>query len=242
MSAGRYVVMSHMQNYLPVLLLGIGSLVALAVSWYSGFWVRLFVLTSVIYGIYWIWKREAHVSCGKEISEEICQVRVTGPKTIGIFSRDPEGSYSWLMSYLRTQTSWGDVKVGPVYISSNGFQQFRQDVSKYKLAIVYHTKTRGRINVSDVTDALYDEELKYLSSKLGQENVIVVIDDLEDSSPEEKRRILQNQPSIGRLAREMFLFHTQEKDSHLRGEYSSQDGRSIQIKLGRMVQLLFGGI
>ncbi|MEE6510587.1 hypothetical protein FKM82_030563 [Ascaphus truei] len=145
------------------------------------------------------------------------------------------------MSYLRTQTSWGDVKVGPVYISSNGFQQFRQDVSKYKLAIVYHTKTRGRINVSDVTDALYDEELKYLSSKLGQENIIVVIDDLEDSSPEEKRRILQNQPSIGRLAREMFLFHRQEKDSHLRGEYSSQDGRSIQIKLGRMVQLLFGG-
>ncbi|XP_077350323.1 uncharacterized protein LOC144000388 isoform X2 [Lithobates pipiens] len=40
----------------------------------------------------------------------------------------------------------------------------------------------------------------------GRENVIVVIDDFENTSDEEKDRILETQPSIGQYARDFFLF------------------------------------
>ncbi|CAH2308054.1 Hypothetical predicted protein [Pelobates cultripes] len=73
--------------------------------------------------------------------------------------------------------------------------QFMEDVSECKFGILYHTKNRGRINVTDVADSLYDEELKSMSDNLGKDNVLVVIDDLEDSSPQERNRILQNQPN-----------------------------------------------
>ncbi|MEE6511009.1 hypothetical protein FKM82_031395 [Ascaphus truei] len=131
---------------------------------------------------------------------------------VGIFSRDGQSSYKWLSHFLAvTPPTVMDVR--PVYISNNNSKNFREEVSKCKFAILYHTKKRGRINITDVTDSLYDEELEYLSHYLGKEKVIVLIDDLQDISSLEKTRILQNQPSIGRLAHNLFLFNRVDKEN-----------------------------
>ncbi|PIN97369.1 hypothetical protein AB205_0128450 [Aquarana catesbeiana] len=90
-------------------------------------------------------------------------------------------------------------------------RKFRDDVSRCTFGILYHTRNRGRINIVDVTNSLYDEEMNYMSQHLGKEKVIVVVDDLEDTSDVEKRRILESQPSIGTLARDIFLFSANDK-------------------------------
>ncbi|CAJ0958831.1 unnamed protein product [Ranitomeya imitator] len=88
---------------------------------------------------------------------------------IGIFSREAESQYSWLVTILKLHIFRGwDPEVRPCYISNTGFQRFCDDVSKCKFGILYHSKNRGRVNVTDVTDALYDEELQDLHSRLGK--------------------------------------------------------------------------
>ncbi|KAG8433513.1 hypothetical protein GDO86_017703 [Hymenochirus boettgeri] len=98
------------------------------------------------------------------------------------------------------------------YISNNR-RSFTRDVSMCTFAILYHSKRRGRINVVNVTDSLYDEELEYLSQQLGKTNVIVVIDDVDDSSCSEKERIQSQQRNIKELATDLFLFSKEEKQS-----------------------------
>ncbi|MEE6511012.1 hypothetical protein FKM82_031396 [Ascaphus truei] len=142
---------------------------------------------------------------------------------VGIFSREGRICYEWLILFLLTLPTVMDVR--PVYISNNSSQNFRDEVSKCRFAILYHTKKRGRINITDVTDSLYDEELEYLFSIHGKKNIIVVVDDLEDTSSEEKSRILNTQPMIRRLVQELFLFPTGEKSfpySHSPAEYQYQ--------------------
>ncbi|OCT64657.1 uncharacterized protein LOC108701737 [Xenopus laevis] len=133
--------------------------------------------------------------------------------TVGIFSRDGEDSYKWLINMLK-DTDFRDVvkDVLPIYISNN-FPEFLASVSQCQFAILYHSKNRGRLNVTDVTDSLYDEELKYLSAELGKEHTIVVIDDLEDSSDEIKESLLADQPCIKQNAQEILLISQQEKKS-----------------------------
>ncbi|XP_040211478.1 uncharacterized protein LOC120942565 [Rana temporaria] len=119
---------------------------------------------------------------------------------VGIFSRDHRDCYDWLIAFLLDSSLVKDVR--PVFIPCDYIHEARQ----CSLAVLYHTKNRGRLNVTDVRDSLYDEELEALSILLGRENVIVVIDDVENASDEEKVRILENQPSIGQYARDFFLF------------------------------------
>ncbi|KAM4632032.1 uncharacterized protein O3C94_018562 [Discoglossus pictus] len=133
------------------------------------------------------------------------------PKHFGIFSRDNWSSYEWLIWFLRTFLTASDVQ--PFYISNDSSMNFRDHVSSCKFAILYHSKKRGRINITDVTDSLYDEELEYMFRKLGREKIIVVIDDVEDSSEEEKTKILQSQPSIRKWAMDLFLVNEKEKQS-----------------------------
>ncbi|XP_069591271.1 golgin subfamily A member 6-like protein 6 isoform X1 [Ranitomeya imitator] len=128
---------------------------------------------------------------------------------ISIFSRSAENNYSWLTEWLKT--TYRPVEVHAVYIS-NTSSPFYTELSNCSFAILYHTKKHGRINITDVTDNLYDEELQDLSRTLGKENVIVVIDDLQNTDSFEKIRILNNQPSIGRLARGLFLFNDKKKN------------------------------
>ncbi|XP_073491178.1 uncharacterized protein [Aquarana catesbeiana] len=136
----------------------------------------------------------------------------TKPHTVGIFSRSSESDFEWLIKQLKSESFCNIVSTAnPHSISNNGMQQFMDAVSGCTFGILYHTRNRGRINIVDVTDSLYNEELKYLSEHLGKEKVIVVVDDLEDASDEEKTRILQSQPSVGTLARDIFLFNANDK-------------------------------
>ncbi|XP_069812062.1 eukaryotic translation initiation factor 3 subunit A-like, partial [Dendropsophus ebraccatus] len=140
---------------------------------------------------------------------------------IGIFSRDAEVQYSWLMTLLGLEVFRDYVQsVRPCYISNTGFLQFYEDVNRCTFGILYHSKNRGRINVTNIEGSLYDEELEHLSSRLGKEKVIVVIDDLEDSSDDHKTRILEHQPSIMEKAEDLFLISPKEKSRPMvdRGE------------------------
>ncbi|XP_073505037.1 uncharacterized protein [Phyllobates terribilis] len=134
----------------------------------------------------------------------------TGHK-VGIFSRSSESEYEWLKRELESEYFRGAVEnVQPYYISNRGFQQFMTNVSNSTFGILYHTKNRGRINITNVTDSLYDEELDYMSQMMNRQ-VIVVVDDLNIGDDEEKSRILCSQPSIEEKALDLFLITTEEK-------------------------------
>ncbi|KAG8548345.1 hypothetical protein GDO81_025684 [Engystomops pustulosus] len=130
---------------------------------------------------------------------------------IGIFTRSPESNYRWLVDWLKTKCLMRADDVHGVYIT-NKYTDFYSEIRNCSFAILYHTKKHGRLNITDVTDSLYDEELRDLSEYLGKDKVIVVIDDLQKTDSSEKTRILENQPSIGRLATDLFLFN-ERKDN-----------------------------
>ncbi|XP_053326502.1 uncharacterized protein LOC128501151 [Spea bombifrons] len=135
--------------------------------------------------------------------------------TVGIFSRSSRKDYEWLETLLRSAAFGSQVKdVRSFVISNNGFRQFTEEVSRCSAGILYHTKNRGGLNITDVTSSLYDEELKYLASRLGKDNVFVLIDDLEDADGEEKTKILETQPSIVRFASDLLLITSREKTNN----------------------------
>ncbi|KAM8962449.1 uncharacterized protein RCH25_037993 [Pelodytes ibericus] len=129
--------------------------------------------------------------------------------TIGIFSRCAPELYDWLFNYLKNK----DVKVLTFSISNTNKEEFRAAVSQCDFTILYHSKTRGRVNITDVNDSLYDEELRHMSAAHGRDKTFVVVDDLHDSSSETRARILENQRSIGSLARDVFLFTRADNDN-----------------------------
>ncbi|XP_072273172.1 uncharacterized protein [Pyxicephalus adspersus] len=123
---------------------------------------------------------------------------------VGIFSRDDIITYRWLIQLI---INIGEVNyVRPVLIS-NKWSTFQTEVPKFSIGILFHSQRRGRLNITDVTDSLYDEELRYMCRVYGRENVIVVIGDLEDTSDEKKASILSGQPSLSQFARDLFLFN-----------------------------------
>eukprot|EP00079_Xenopus_tropicalis_P038930 XP_017952701.1 PREDICTED: uncharacterized protein LOC105948391 [Xenopus tropicalis] len=152
---------------------------------------------------------------------------VSNRQLVGIFSREARETYDWLIRFLLNLYAVRDVR--PVHISNTNYRDVMAEASKCAFAILYHTQNRGRINITDVTDSLYDRELEDLSRCLGRDRVIVVIDDLEDSSLEAKNLILQNQPSIGRWAVELFLFSDQEKTYHGTASYGNKMTQMVAL-------------
>ncbi|KAM4698765.1 uncharacterized protein WCC33_014310 [Rhinophrynus dorsalis] len=128
---------------------------------------------------------------------------------IRIFSRCATESYDWLIHFLNE--TFKSFVICSFSITNNNGQELRHAVRNCTFAILYHSRKHGRVNITDVVDSLYDDELQHLSDSLGKKRVIVIVDDLNKSSREEKQRILNNQPKIGRLARDVFLFTTEEK-------------------------------
>ncbi|XP_004918229.1 uncharacterized protein LOC101734287 isoform X2 [Xenopus tropicalis] len=153
-------------------------------------------------------------------------------KGIAIVSRENPESYDWLIHFL---LSIPGLDVRPIYLTNANSRNLIQMVSKCTFAILYHSKSRGRINVTDVPDSLYDQELKELSKHFGREKVMVVIDDLADSSLEEKRRLLEKQPSIETLAQELFLFTNQDK---VNIGHNPDSGSAASKKLKRMKNII----
>ncbi|XP_040211843.1 uncharacterized protein LOC120942940 isoform X2 [Rana temporaria] len=133
--------------------------------------------------------------------------RTIRKRVVGLFSREAEDSYHFLREALR----FHDVLVREVRtftITNNGGSRFRDEVSQCDFAILYHSKKRGRLNITDVTDSIYDEELKHLSKTLGKENVLVVADDLDSTTQGDKAKILNSQPLIQERARDLILFRS----------------------------------
>ncbi|XP_077129792.1 uncharacterized protein LOC143785028 isoform X2 [Ranitomeya variabilis] len=134
------------------------------------------------------------------------------PRVVGVFSRSATVDYEWLMTALKSPMFTGLVaEPRPVYISNRDEGHFREAVQDCDFVILYHTKNRGRINIINVTDSLYDEELTYMSSSKGRDNVIVLVDDLEKSDYQEKCRILDGQPDITIYSRDLILVTSNEK-------------------------------
>ncbi|XP_073416606.1 uncharacterized protein [Dendrobates tinctorius] len=133
-------------------------------------------------------------------------------RVVGIFSRSATVDYEWLMTALKSPMFTGLVaEPRPVYISNRDEHHFRKAVQDCDFAILYHTKNRGRINIINVTDSIYDEELTYMASSKGRDNVIVLVDDLEKSDYQEKCRILDGQPGITINSRDLILVTSNEK-------------------------------
>ncbi|XP_040295703.1 centrosomal protein of 162 kDa-like isoform X5 [Bufo bufo] len=128
-----------------------------------------------------------------------------------IFSRSAQSNYEWLMEWLKTKCVMRPIDVHAFCITNNS-TRFYSELPNCSFAILYHTQKQGRLNVTDVTDSLYNEELKELSAFLGRENVIVVIDDLQNTDYTKKNQILRNQPSISRLAWDLYLFNELKKN------------------------------
>ncbi|XP_040211492.1 uncharacterized protein LOC120942580 isoform X2 [Rana temporaria] len=147
--------------------------------------------------------------------ERIFFQRKTAMKhSVGIFSRSDKRDYSWLVTLLSSSDFSDCIQdVRSTVISNSGFQQFIDDASQCSLGILYHTKNRGRVNITDISGSLYDDELDNLNQLLGRDNVIVVVDDVEDSSHEEKIRILESQPTIRKLASDLLLITKTEKNN-----------------------------
>lgn len=133
--------------------------------------------------------------------------------TVGIFSREGQDNYKWLIHVLQQVMFLALIQYTfPVYISNNS-RSITDALAQCQFAILYHTRKRGRLNITDVTDSLYDDELKDLASQLGNRNVVVVVDDLDDSSEGFKKRILIEQPLIKACARDLILISEMEKEA-----------------------------
>uniref|UniRef100_A0A8C5QKQ8 Uncharacterized protein n=1 Tax=Leptobrachium leishanense TaxID=445787 RepID=A0A8C5QKQ8_9ANUR len=139
---------------------------------------------------------------------------------VGVFSRDADVNFVWLLNMLQSIFFQKVVKdARPVYISNNR-SDFHKELSKYTFAILYHTQKRGRLNVTNVTDSLYDDELDAMWYEYGKENVIVLLDDLDDSNQQKKFQILNEQFDIENKAAELFLISEMDKEScNLNSEY-----------------------
>ncbi|XP_063788535.1 uncharacterized protein LOC134943895 [Pseudophryne corroboree] len=141
---------------------------------------------------------------------------------VGVFSRDGEDNYLWLISLLRRPMFRSVVEdVFSVYISDKS-PAFQRALTKCTFAILYHTERRGRLNITNVTDSLYDQQLEDLSTHLGRENVVVLLDDLNDGSDNTRRRILQDQPLVDTCACELVLISEVDKKS------SDSNGRDVR--------------
>ncbi|XP_077303073.1 uncharacterized protein LOC143923334 [Lithobates pipiens] len=144
---------------------------------------------------------------------------------VGIYSREDRRLYEWL---IRIITFIMCVKgVRPILIT-NTWSDFTEQVPKCSFAILFHSKTRGRLNITDVVDSLYDEELKYLCQVYGRDNVIVVVGDMEDSSNEKKASILREQPKLVQYASDVFLFNEVKDD---KAPFEGQKIKNLKNKI-----------
>lgn len=130
---------------------------------------------------------------------------------VGIFSRAAESDYSWLKNLLVKNGK----NVESFYIGKSD-EKFKKDIDKCRFGILYHSITSGRLNITNVTDSMYDNHLKLMSNLLEKENVMVVLDDLESSNDMERRNILIHQPTIKECAGHLILVNLKEKDTILK--------------------------
>lgn len=153
---------------------------------------------------------------------------------IGIFSKSANNCFSWLKTILSSAENFRDLVKEVLQFQLVAIdKKLTRMISKCTLAILYHTKEQGSAKITDVSGSIYNEELQCLSTILGRDNVIVVLDDMDKSRSAEKMRILKEQPSIDRLARDLFLFGVKEKSEHVTYKTSKDyiEGERMQQKI-----------
>ncbi|CAN2391193.1 hypothetical protein PRIEUP_LOCUS1232, partial [Pristimantis euphronides] len=119
---------------------------------------------------------------------------------VGIFSREGEELYDWLIALLLSPRFRSLVRdVRPVTISNvmhGGSRRLSEEIALCSASILYHSQDRGRLNITNVTDSLYDEELRDLHRLLGREKVVVLVDDVDNEDQTARGRITLEQPLI----------------------------------------------
>ncbi|XP_073491519.1 uncharacterized protein [Aquarana catesbeiana] len=153
---------------------------------------------------------------------------------IGIFSKSANNCFSWLKTILSSAENFRDLVKEVLQFQLVAIdKKLTRMIFKCTLAILYHTKEQGSAKITDVSGSIYNEELQCLSTILGRDNVIVVLDDMDKSRSAEKMRILKEQPSIDRLARDLFLFGVKEKSEHVTYKTSKDyiEGERMQQKI-----------
>lgn len=131
---------------------------------------------------------------------------------VGIFSMDGEENYRWVTDLLLSPGFRPLVHdVRPVNISSGAPWRLAEEISKCTFAILYHTQNRGRLNITDVTDSLYDQELRELCKRRGRQQVAVLVDDVAEDAEAVLVRIALEQPLIRECAEQLLVFDQREK-------------------------------
>ncbi|XP_075037513.1 uncharacterized protein LOC142098574 [Mixophyes fleayi] len=146
----------------------------------------------------------------KRDMDSLGQSRGRNGVVVGISSRSSENDLKWLKTFIYSEFKTIIVKYLP--ITNRNQYSWEEEVKKCNVVILYHTKNQGRINIVDIDGALYDKELTYMSNTLGRDKVLVVLDDVENASEDDRQRILEKQPSIQRLSSQ-FLIFTEYKNS-----------------------------
>lgn len=124
--------------------------------------------------------------------------------TVGIFSRCPRTDYTWLQSLLKSPNLQDLVDdVTTFRISDKGIE----GIINCSFGVLYHRRRQGAVRIVEE----YDSEMDHLSATLGRFNVLVIMDDVENSSWKEKERILYSQPGIRRYARNLLLITKEDK-------------------------------
>lgn len=124
---------------------------------------------------------------------------------VGITTRSPANIIQWLKDFLTEKFQDLILDVEHLPITNTNRYEWENNVNKYSVVILYHTRHQGRVNITDVDGGIYNEELNFLCHKLGREKVLVVLDDMEDTSEEVRQRILESQPSLTRLSSHLIL-------------------------------------
>lgn len=125
---------------------------------------------SITVFILWdLWIRMVSAVLGR-----VSMMTISSKRVVGIFSREGEVSYHFLFEALGFQDLLVR-KVRTTTITNDGWPRFKEEVSRCDFAILYHSKTRGRLNITDVTDSIYDKELEHLSQKLGKAQALVFL-------------------------------------------------------------------
>lgn len=93
----------------------------------------------------------------------------SGKLDVAVTSRAAEVNAQWLINHLRSPTYRGLLgRVTYLPISNRNQAEWRSEMRGHSFSILYHSKNQGRINLTDVTDSLYDLELQELSETLGK--------------------------------------------------------------------------
>ncbi|CAI9623938.1 unnamed protein product, partial [Staurois parvus] len=145
--------------------------------------------------------------------------------SLGIVSRSTNSDFSWITELLHSD-NFKDLglDVKPFTIDNGLFYS-----GLYFFAFLYFIKKRGQIDEADAEDMQMIQKYK---SHFGKDNMIIVIDNVEDSSDQQKKQILKSYPDIEDLYHNIFLFSHQEKSS----EYETLLSALLNINITRPQQ------